>query len=115
MVAAPVTTERQLHLAEIIAALSLATDLGNGFPLEKALRNTILAVGIGRAVGLSGQELSDVYYLALLRFLGCTAFSHEMAGDDNAMRGLLAPVDARPPSEILKTLVTGLDRAPASR
>ncbi len=103
MVAAPVTTERQLRLAEIIAALSLATDLGNSFPLEKALRNTILAVGIGRAVGLSGQELSDVYYLAVLRFLGCTAFSHEMAGlvvDDNAMRGLLAPVDARPPSEI---------------
>ncbi len=112
-VAAPVTTERELRLAEIMAALSLATDLGNGFPMEKALRHTVLATGIARTAGLSGQDLSDVYYLSLLRFLGCTAFSHEMAGlvaDDNAMRGLLAPVDPRPPSEVFKMIVTGLDR-----
>jgi HD-GYP domain-containing protein (c-di-GMP phosphodiesterase class II) len=98
----------------MIASLSLATDLGNAFPLEKALRNTVLAVGLGQAVGLSGQDLSDVYYLALLRYLGCTAFSHEMAAvvqDDNAMRGLLAPVDGRPAPEVLRTAMRGLDRA----
>ncbi len=102
-----------LRLAEIIASLSLATDLGNALPLEKALRNTVLAVGLGEAIGLSGQDLSDVYYLALLRYLGCTAFAHEMAGivrDDNAMRGLLAPVDGRPAPEILRTVIGGLDR-----
>ncbi len=104
---------KDLRLAEIIASLSLATDLGNALPLEKALRNTVLAVGLGEAIGLSGQELSDVYYLALLRYLGCTAFSHEMAGivrDDNAMRGLLAPVDGRPPTDIVRTAIRGLDR-----
>jgi HD-GYP domain-containing protein (c-di-GMP phosphodiesterase class II) len=92
----------------------LATDLGNARPLEKALRNTILAVGLGQAVGLSGQELSDVYYLALLRYLGCTAFAHELAAivqDDNAMRGLLAPVDGRPAPEVLQRAIRGLDRA----
>jgi HD-GYP domain-containing protein (c-di-GMP phosphodiesterase class II) len=107
-------TANELRLAEMIASLSLATDLGNAFPLEKALRNTVLAVRLGQAVGLSGQDLSDVYYLALLRYLGCTAFSHEMAAvvqDDNAMRGLLAPVDGRPAPEVLRTAIRGLDRA----
>lgn len=107
-------TTNELRLAEIIASLSLATDLGNAFPLEKALRNTVLAVALGQAAGLSGQDLSDVYYLALLRYLGCTAFSHEMAAivqDDNAMRGLLAPVDGRPAPEVLRTAIGGLDRA----
>jgi HD-GYP domain-containing protein (c-di-GMP phosphodiesterase class II) len=107
-------TAKELRLAEIIASLSLATDLGNAFPLEKALRNTVLAVGLGQAVGLSGQDLSDVYYLSLLRYLGCTAFAHELAAvvqDDNAMRGLLAPVDGRPVPEVLRTAIRGLDRA----
>lgn len=110
---AQVVTRSDLRLAELIAALSLATDLGNGFPLEKALRNTVLAVGLGEAVGLSGQELSDVYYLGLLRFLGCTAFAHETAAafgvDDNALRRLYAPVDFSRPAEILKTTISGLD------
>jgi hypothetical protein len=107
-------TTNDLRLAEIIASLSLATDLGNAFPLEKALRNTVLAVSLGQAAGLSGQDLSDVYYLALLRYLGCTAFAHEMAAivqDDNAMRSLLAPVDGRPAPEVLRTAIGGLDRA----
>jgi HD-GYP domain-containing protein (c-di-GMP phosphodiesterase class II) len=112
-VATHLSVSKGLRLAEIIASLSLATDLGNALPLEKALRNTVLAVGLGEAIGLSGQDLSDVYYLALLRYLGCTAFAHELAGivrDDNAMRGLLAPVDGRPATEILRTAIGGLDR-----
>jgi HD-GYP domain-containing protein (c-di-GMP phosphodiesterase class II) len=113
-VATGLTPAKELRLAEIIASLSLATDLGNALPLEKALRNTVLAMELGQAIGLAGPELSDVYYLALLRYLGCTAFAHELAGivqDDNAMRGLLAPVDGRPAPEILRTAIRGLDRS----
>jgi hypothetical protein len=33
----------EIRLGELLAALSLATDLGNGFSLEKALRNCLLA------------------------------------------------------------------------
>ena len=67
-------------MAELLASLSLATDLGTAFPLEKSLRNALLAVGIGRELKLDASDLSDVYYTAMLRFLGCSAFSHELAG-----------------------------------
>ena len=47
-----------------LAALSLATDAGNGDPLEKSLRNAVIAARFGEALGLRGQDHSDVYYTA---------------------------------------------------
>lgn len=93
------------RLAELMAALSLAVDLGNGYPLERALRDAILAVGLARELGLDGQDLSDVYYLALLEHLGCTAGSHELAagfgGDDNGPRPVALMVDQARPHEAM--------------
>ena len=84
------------RLAELIAALSLATDLGMGQPMEQALHTCLLAVKVGRSLGLSESSLSDVYYLALLRFIGCTSDAHEAAaavgGDEIANRAGLAQV-----------------------
>src|SRR6202023_2550958 len=72
--------------AELVAALSLATDLGNGYPLEKTLRTCLLAVRIAERLGLSAAEQADVYYLTLLRSIACTSYAHEEArflgGDD---------------------------------
>jgi HD-GYP domain-containing protein (c-di-GMP phosphodiesterase class II) len=88
-------TER-LRLAELMAALSLATDLGMGQPLEQAIRTCLMAIALGERLGLSREELSEVYYVALLRFLGCTADAHEFAamvgGDDISIRAAIAPV-----------------------
>jgi HD-GYP domain-containing protein (c-di-GMP phosphodiesterase class II)/DNA-binding CsgD family transcriptional regulator len=85
----------ELRLAELIAALSLATDLGTGQPMEHALRTSYLAVGLARALGVSVQDEFDTYYLALLRFLGCTSEASEdaalNAGDDLAMYAGLSP------------------------
>jgi hypothetical protein len=54
------------------------------------VRNALLATGIGRQMGLTRPALSDVYYMAMLRFLGCSAFAHELAaavgGDDNVFQ-----------------------------
>ncbi len=98
-------TAKEMRLAELMAALSLATDLGDGFPLEKALRDAVLAVGLARQLGLDGQELSDVYYLALLEHLGCTANAHEIAadygGDDIAVRRHTLALDTGRPGEVL--------------
>lgn len=66
-------------LAELLGALSLATDSANGVAPETALRTAIVATFIGRAAGLSGEPLHDVFMTALLRFLGCTAYAHETA------------------------------------
>jgi HD-GYP domain-containing protein (c-di-GMP phosphodiesterase class II) len=80
----------EARLAELIAALSLATDLGMGQPLEQALRYCVLAVELGRRLGCEPATLSDVYYLSLLEHVGCTATAPEMAewhgGDELAYR-----------------------------
>jgi HD-GYP domain-containing protein (c-di-GMP phosphodiesterase class II) len=106
--------ERGLRLGELIAALSLAFDLGNNFPLEKALRNALLAVGLGREIGLAGEELSDVYYVAQLRYLGCTAASYELADflgvDELAGRSTYAAIATSDPIGALKATVTRLGR-----
>ncbi len=46
---------------------------------ETALRTCVLATRIGSLVGIAGESLADVYYAALLRFIGCTAYAHETA------------------------------------
>jgi hypothetical protein len=57
----------EVRLAEVMAALSLATDLAMGQPLEQALCSCVLAVRLGEALGLDEHELRDVYHQALLR------------------------------------------------
>lgn len=84
-----------LRLAELVAALSLATDLGTGQPLEHALRTGLLSLELARRSGVAAGSLGDVYYLALLRFVGCTADATETAasagGDDIAFIGAMSP------------------------
>jgi HD-GYP domain-containing protein (c-di-GMP phosphodiesterase class II) len=85
----------QVRLAELIAAISLATDLGSGQPMGHALRTCYLAMGLAREVGLPAHDLFDTYYVSLLRFLGCTSESTLdaalNAGDDIALLAGLAP------------------------
>ena len=79
-----------LRLSDVLAALSVATDLGMGQHPEKAVRSCLLATGLGRALGLTEEELRDVYFASLLRHLGCTATASLEArwfgGDELASR-----------------------------
>ncbi|HXI58740.1 MAG TPA: HD domain-containing phosphohydrolase, partial [Polyangia bacterium] len=104
----------QARLAELVGALSLATDLAAGFALETALRTCLTAVELGRAAGVTGAGLADVYYTGLLRFVGCTAFAHEQArhgaGDDQAFSRALAMPDAGNPRQVVKTIIGRLGR-----
>ncbi len=103
------------RLAELIGGLSLVTDLAAGLGMETALRTSYLAVQIGLELGLEGDELRDVYYTALLRFIGCTAYAHETAaqfgGDDMAFLGALAPVDATNPKQLFSAALDGTSAA----
>jgi HD-GYP domain-containing protein (c-di-GMP phosphodiesterase class II)/DNA-binding CsgD family transcriptional regulator len=89
---------RRSRTAELVAALSLATDLGNGYPLEKTLRTCLLALRIAERLGLSPAEQADVYYLTLLRSIACTSYAHEEAnllgGDDIAANLLYGAADS---------------------
>lgn len=74
-----------MRLAELVAALSLATDLGLGLPSEHILRQTRIALRLADHVGADMQTRTDCYYVSLLAWVGCTADAHEMArlfGDD---------------------------------
>lgn len=86
-----------LRLAELLVALSLVTDLGAGFPPEHAVRVCLLATHLGREMGLPEDELRAIYWTALLKHVGCTAYAHEQAewvgGDDNASLAAGAIVD----------------------
>ncbi|MBI4203183.1 MAG: HD domain-containing protein [Chloroflexi bacterium] len=68
-----------VRLAEMIASLSLATDLGMGQPMEHALRRCLLAVRMGRTLGLSEVDLRSVYYVALICSVGCTVKLQEFS------------------------------------
>jgi hypothetical protein len=68
-----------VRLAEIVAALSLATDLGMGQLLEFALQSCVLAMRLGEELGYSDQALREIYYQSLLRYIGCNVETHMLA------------------------------------
>jgi HD-GYP domain-containing protein (c-di-GMP phosphodiesterase class II) len=78
-----------VRLAELVASLSLATDLGLGQPQEHVLRQTVIATRLARFAGLSDHDVAATYYVSLLAWVGCVADSHEMAhwfDDDTEIR-----------------------------
>ncbi|HEX8981761.1 MAG TPA: HD domain-containing phosphohydrolase [Ktedonobacterales bacterium] len=97
-----------LRLAELVAALSLATDIGTGQPMEHGLRACLLATTFGASCGLDQHELSDVYYVALLRGIGCVAYAHRVAeqfGDEIAANAHISLADTANPSEMLRLML----------
>lgn len=104
----------ELRLAEVIAALSLATDLGMGQPLEFALRSCILAVRLGDALGWNDEQLREAYYQALMRYIGCNAETHMMAalyGDELLLRKEIALVDNANNIEVLSVIIRRIRQA----
>ena len=91
------------RLAELTVALSLASDLGTGQPMEHGLRTCWLSLAAAEALRLDTATRSAVYYVALLRFIGCTSDATETAvlagGDDVAFNAVMAPMLAAQPSE----------------
>ncbi|HEV2580328.1 MAG TPA: HD domain-containing phosphohydrolase [Ktedonobacteraceae bacterium] len=107
-----------IRLAELMAALSLATDLGMGQPLEYALSVCVLSVRLGEALALSESELREVYYLALLRHIGCNAETYRMAdlfGDELALRGDFAAVDSGHTSQVVGLVIRSIQQANEGR
>ena len=93
-----------LRLAELVAALSLATDLGTGQPMEHALRVCLLAVSLGDELGVDEAERRDVYYIALLRAIGCVSDAHRVAarfGDEILANAQISLLDTAQPADAL--------------
>ncbi|KUI39196.1 HD domain-containing phosphohydrolase [Mycobacterium sp. GA-2829] len=75
--------------AEVLAALSVAIDLGLGQPAEHMLRSALIATRLADRLGLTPEQRDCAYYSTLIMWIGCHADSHEYArwfGDDIAVR-----------------------------
>src|SRR5947209_13860287 len=105
-------TERGLRLAELLATVSLATDLAHDVPAESALRDALLSVRLARLAGWGDEEASDAYYLALLYHVGCTGAVAQQSrlGDDIAVRHWMSEVDYSKPAEVAQAAMTRLAR-----
>jgi hypothetical protein len=55
-----------LRLAELLAAFSLATDLGMGQPMEHVLRSWLIAGRLGERLGLGSEARVSLYYVMVL-------------------------------------------------
>lgn len=103
-----------LRLADLLAALSVTTDLGHGRPPEDAMHACLLATSLAQRAGLSAGETIAVYYTTLLRYVGCTAYAHEEAalfgGDEIDARAAIATLDMADPRDIATFVFLRLGR-----
>ena len=68
-----------LLLSECLGALSQATDLADGQSEGSAMGATVIATRLGQRFGLKIDEVRELYWSTLLRFLGCTASAPDLA------------------------------------
>jgi len=100
--------EPPLRLAEVVATLALAQDNAFGQPLESQLRSCLLASWMCEEAELPDDVSETAYWVALLRYVGCTGHAHEVAtlfGDDIAIRGQTLVHDAGNPAEVMHDVV----------
>ena len=62
-----------LKLSELMAALSHALDITEGQPEGHCIRCCWIGMHIGREIGLTEQQLWELYYTLLLKDLGCSS------------------------------------------
>src|SRR3954447_13037204 len=108
-----------VRLSEVIAAVSLAADLGLGQPMEHVLRSCVIATRFARYLGVSDDDLESTYWLTLLVTVGCTGASYELTplfGDDIAWRSRWHDVGPSALSQVRYHLGrAGNDRSAAGR
>ncbi len=89
-------TETRVRLAELIAMISLGTDLGLGQPMEHAMRQSLIALRLAERLGLDENTRAVVYYVGLIAWVGCHVDAYEQAkwfGDDMALKADAHHVD----------------------
>jgi HD-GYP domain-containing protein (c-di-GMP phosphodiesterase class II) len=111
-----------IRLAELLAVLSLATDLGMGQPMEHVLRQCLISLRLAQRLGLDEADREVVYYAALLAWVGCHVDAYEQAkwfGDDMALKADFRRADfasaAAGPLFMLRHLGTGRPMAERAR
>src|SRR3954451_13229849 len=97
-----------VRVPELMAAWSVAIDVRQAVPLEAGLRVCSGAARLAERTGASPAEQRRVYYLALLRHIGCTAPTPEWAGllgDEQAFRAGFGTLDVSSARALLPYLL----------
>jgi hypothetical protein len=99
-----------VRLAELVATISLGTDLGLGQPMEHVIRQTLIALRMSELLGFGESDRAVVYYSGLLAWVGCHTDAYEQAkwfGDDIAIKADGFLVDEAGPAFFLSHLGAG--------
>src|SRR3954471_14503242 len=99
-----------VRLAELVAMISLGTDLGLGQPMEHVLRQSLVALRLAERLGLDETARRDVYYVSLVSWVGCHVDAYEQAkwfGDDLAFKSDFRMVDGGGAGFVLRHLRAG--------
>jgi HD-GYP domain-containing protein (c-di-GMP phosphodiesterase class II) len=110
----------QVSRVELLAVLSLVSDLGMGQPMRHAVRQCLIALRLGDEIGLSADERASLVCAGLLAWVGCHVDAYEQAkwfGDDRVMKAEFRQVDFSGPTADLGFMLShlGSGMAPAAR
>ena len=97
-----------LRMGELVATLALAQDNAFGQPLESQLRSCLLAAWMADEAGFDRETRETVFWVALLRYIGCTGHAHEVStlfGDEIAIRAQTLVHDAANPAEVIHDVI----------
>jgi HD-GYP domain-containing protein (c-di-GMP phosphodiesterase class II) len=95
-------------LAELVATFALGQDNAFGQPLGAQLRSCLIAMRIADVIDLAEADRETVYWVAQLRYVGCSGHAHETAvvfGDEVALRSRSLVNDLTDPKVVLGEIV----------
>lgn len=102
-----------VQVSELIAAVSLAVDIGMAQPLETGLGICLVAVELARRMGYGPDLAQRTFRLALLQHVGCTVAAAPVAaimGDEMVMRAHAATLDFADRAEMSRFLLAHVAR-----
>ena len=108
--------QQSVRLAELVATLSLGTDLGFGRPMDHVVAQSMIAMRLGKLFGMSEHDREVLYFASLLAWVGCHVDAFEQAkwfGDDITLKQQADAVDNPGPRFVLTHV--GVGRTPLQR
>lgn len=98
----------ETRLAELVAGLCVVSDLGRGLTDGQGIRSCLLAMDIASALEVDTSVRESVFWVGLLRFVGCTATASEVAaalGDEVAVSARFADADPRDVRDVTRRTI----------
>jgi HD-GYP domain-containing protein (c-di-GMP phosphodiesterase class II) len=117
MVAAALSDADQVRTAEVIASMSLATDLAMGLPMEHGLRSALIAMRLCKRMEVDQDNASQAYFMSLLFYIGCNAptdVGWDVFGSDDAFATYAIPSRFGARAEMVKGMMKAV-APPTSR